>query len=218
MADPPSITLPWGATLTLLSPTPKRLTALWAGWEKFLRAARNGERSPQTYQERARSAKAAVDLEALAAEPSKKDDTAPNGSSIAFLFEYSTFRALFAGDAFSTVLYPALARVARSRREPVLELDLFKIPHHGSQANVLLPLFDVVRAKHYLVSTNGAHFEHPDDQAIARVITHGGPGHTLWFNYANDRTLRWNDPQAQSRYGYRTEYPQTASGGNVLSF
>lgn len=212
----PRFAFPERGIFTLLSPTPKRLTALWRGWDKYLRDARSGEPSPQTYQDRTRSAKPALDLEALAAGPSKKDDTAPNGSSIAFLLEYGSFSGLFAADAFATVLYPALARLARTRSLKRLQLDVFKLPHHGSQANVLLPLFDIVQARHYIVSTNGAHFEHPDDQAIARAMTRGGPGHTLWFNYASDRTLRWNDPNAQSRYEYQTKYPDTPVGGNVL--
>jgi len=216
LADPPCITTSWGLTITLLSPTPKRLTALWRGWDKYLQAARKGESCPQTYQDRSRSADAGRGLEDLAATPSKKDDTAPNGSSIAFLLEFGGRSCLFAADAFATVLYAALARLARLRKVDRLELDAIKLPHHGSQANVLLPLFDVVRARHYLVSTNGARFEHPDDPAIARVITRGGPDHTIWFNYRSEQTRRWERVGGCEPYRCGFEYPRSDAGGIVV--
>ena len=204
-------------TITLLSPTPKRLTALWAGWDGYLKEVLRGESSGQTYQERGRGDEAGGDLEQLAATTTKKDNTAPNGSSIAFLMEFGGRSCLFAADAFATVLYPALARLAQRRGLKRLEVDVFKLPHHGSQANVLSPLFDVVRAKHYVVSTNSARFEHPDDVAMARVITMGGPNHAIWFNYATERTKHWDNPAWQRQYKYKVVYPKKRASGVVLT-
>jgi hypothetical protein len=217
LTDPPAVETPWGLRITLLSPTPKRLSALWRGWDAYLSEVRAGQPSLQTYQQRGRSLESAPDLETLAAVQSTKDATPPNGSSIAFLLEYGGRSCLFAADAFATVLGPALASLAASRGVPRLDIDAFKIPHHGSQGNVLPQLFDLVRARHYLISTSGARFGHPHDESMARIITLGGPDQTIWFNYANPHTRRWADPALLARYHYEVRYPSEPAGGITLT-
>jgi hypothetical protein len=117
------------------------------------------------------------------------------------------------------VLIPALRALARQRarvsaatpdsKVPPLKVDVFKLPHHTSRANVTLELFDVVKADHYVTSTSGRRFKHPDEEAMARVITRGRPADdvtpTLWFNYASTTTKRWLDPRLAQKYQYRTE-------------
>jgi beta-lactamase superfamily II metal-dependent hydrolase len=209
---------PWGLVLTVLSPSPKRLDAMHRGWQREVMRARAGEPSDQTPQVRSRGPGEDRDLEALAVATSTPDNKAPNGSSIALLLEFAGRSVLLAGDAFATVLYPALVRLAQDRGVERIDVDAFKLPHHGSQANVLLPMFDVVRARHYLVSSSGSRFDHPDDEAMARVITHGGEGHSLWFNYATDRTLPWADDALRERWAYRARYPEQEAGGITLSW
>lgn len=216
-ADLPLKETDWGLRITLLSPTPKRLTSLWRGWDAYLQKVRAGEPSLQPYQQRGRSLEVVSDLEELAATTSTKDNTAANGSSIAFLLEYGGKSCLFAADAFATVLYPAVSRLAAIRCVDRLEIDAFKVPHHGSQANVLPQLFEFVHSRHYLISTSGARFEHPHDVAMARIITFGGRGQTLWFNYATELTTRWSQKSLLNRYGYRVKYPDTSGGGITLT-
>jgi beta-lactamase superfamily II metal-dependent hydrolase len=91
-------------------------------------------------------------------------------------------------------------------------VDVFKLPHHGSRANVTTALLKVVRAKHYVVSTNNAQFGHPDPEALARVICAGGQP-TIWFNYATKRNLSWNDPARRAQYGYSCRFPSEPAGG-----
>lgn len=67
------------------------------------------------------------------------------------------------------------------------------------------------------MSTNGAIFGHPDDTAIARTILRGGNGQTLWFNYGNERNMRWGAGPLQARYGYTTRYPAEIKGGVKLA-
>ena len=217
LASLPVKETPWGLRITLLSPTPKRLAALWRGWDAYMREVQAGQSSTQPYQQRGRSLELLPDLAQLAATHSTRDNTPPNGSSIAFLLEYGGKSCLFAADAFATVLYPALATLAQSRGVKRLEIDAFKIPHHGSQANVLPQLFEFVRARHYLVSTSGARFEHPHDAAMARIITLGGPGQTIWFNYHSDRTARWGQKSLLDRYQYQVEYPASNTAGITLT-
>lgn len=103
-----------------------------------------------------------------------------------------------------------------SSQAGALQVDAFKLNRHGSRANVTQDLLAAVQADHYLVSTNGALFQHPNDEAIARVILNGGSRPTIWFNYFNERTQRWADPALLERYGYQVGVPSDTVGGVVL--
>ncbi len=99
------------------------------------------------------------------------DTSVPNGSSIAFLLEHRGASCLFGADAFPTVLGGALWALANARGGRRLAVDAVKLPHHGSQKNVGAKLLTLLSAKHFLISTNGERFGHPDDVSLARAIT-----------------------------------------------
>lgn len=203
--------------ITLLSPTPARLEALWKVWDRELERLRKKQHSEEKAQARARPRGLGVStLEELAARDTRLDKAEPNGSSIAVLLEHRGVSVLLGADAFATVLAPALARLAQKRGStgPLL-VDAFKLSHHGSSANVTKELFAAVQAKHYVVSTNGAIFDHPDDEAVARTILFGGLGACLWFNYRNPRKSRWSDPATVSQYGIAVKLPDEAKAGGV---
>lgn len=92
---------------------------------------------------------------------------------------------------------------------------MFKLPHHCSKGNVTTSLLGVVPAKHYVVSTNGDRFNHPDDIALARVVTTTSHEPTLWFNYAIPATQRWSDAALQAKYRFATHYPAQCGEGGV---
>lgn len=123
------------------------------------------------------------------------DGAEANGTSIAFLASYGDKTVLFGADAHADVLTPSLARYGNGA--PVM-LDLFKVPHHGSQANVTTALMDRVACSHFLVSTSGARFRHPDAAAIARLIVGSDGPARLSFNYAQPKTTYWRDRVAKA--------------------
>jgi uncharacterized protein (DUF486 family) len=47
---------------------------------------------------------------------------------------------------------------------------MFKVPHHGSKGNVTADLLNHFDCRHFLFSSNGERFGHPDRAAVARVI------------------------------------------------
>ena len=97
-----------------------------------------------------------------------------NGSSIALLLEHRGASVLLAADVFAPVLASALKAIAQHRGATLpLQLDAFKLSHHGSQGNITAELFECLQARHYVVSTNGANFGHPDDTAIVRPFCLG---------------------------------------------
>ena len=79
-------------------------------------------------------------------------------------------------------------------------------------------LFRVVQAEHYIVSTNGAILDHPDDEALVRVIVGSTGARTLWFNFESDRHRRWRDPGLLARYGYEVAFPTAGTAGLKLAF
>lgn len=199
--------------LTLLSPTSKRLAILGVGWEEWLDRARGGEDDDG---EPPPAPPPLGDLVTLAATPASSDPSAPNGSSIALLVEHRGASCVLAADAFGTVLVQALAGLAVQRGLDSLPVDAVKLPHHGSRNNLPVALMQAVTARHWLVSSNGDRFGHPDDVALARVVTRARPGSTLWFNYRNERTARWDDPVLRQRHGYDVRFPDRAGDGAVL--
>jgi len=152
-----------------------------------------------------------LDVATLAARTTPKDTTAANGSSIALLAEWAGRRCLLAGDAHPDVLRAGIDRLVGP--ENVLEVDVFKLPHHGSKANVTSDLLRRVRARTYVFSTNGSgNQRHPDDEAVARVIRTGRQPR-LAFNYRNDRTRKWDDPALVAQHDYSTNYPASGQQG-----
>jgi hypothetical protein len=199
------VSVPGGPTITVVSPTTTQLHTLRAKWAQVFADAHRESRPLPTPD----VLEPLVDLPAIARRKSAKDSSVANGSSIAILVEHRGASAVLGGDAFGTVLAAGLSGLAAARGKKQLEVDAFKLPHHGSRANVSSALLTVAPASNYLVSSNGDVFHHPDDEAIARVIT-SAPRPTLWFNYQNPRTERWADPALTTRYGHRALYPDPA--------
>jgi hypothetical protein len=206
------VQVPDGPRITVLSPTTKRLSVLARQWYDALEQARRGTDEDLGPDPLAPLA----DLEPLAAEASGKDTSAPNGSSIALLVEHRGASLVLGADAFGNVLGAGLKGVAAARGLNALPVDAFKLPHHGSKRNVLRALLQVAPAQHYVVSSNGDTFHHPDDQALARVLLEAPGRPTVWFNYANARTRRWDDTTLRTTYDYDVQYPSDPAGGIVL--
>ncbi len=199
-----------GPRITLLSPTPRRLRALRRMWKRAMTCVHRGESEevgPITPLE------PLADLHAVAAADTANDTSIPNGSSIAFLLEHRGASCLLAADAFPSVLEGALWALVNARGGRPLSVDAVKLPHHGSEKNVGRRLMTLVSTKHFLISTNGERFGHPDDVSLARAVTGGGRGTTLWFNYGpTAKTSRWADPDMSARYGFITRFAESADG------
>ena len=194
--------------ITHLSPNPTSLATLFAVWDKELKKLGKSEiPEPQPPAERGD----VLNLESLANKVTPTDHAPANGSSIAILLEHQGVSVLLGADAHPTVLVPALKALAEHRKVPLpLQLDVFKLSHHGSRANVTVDLMQAVQAQHYIVSTSGAIFGHPNDEAMARVILKGGDRRKIWFNYRSEHTVKWGAVDLQNRYGYVAELPAGA--------
>jgi beta-lactamase superfamily II metal-dependent hydrolase len=220
----PSVPLPGGLRLTLLSPSADALAALSHEWKEDLAEAGLDPDCPDEALERLKKSRLkpddylgtpSLDVDLLAEEPFEGDTGLPNGSSIAFIAEYEGKRCLFAGDAHAPALRESINRLLAGSGASRLRLDAFKIPHHGSKNNLSTELLDLIDCPRYLISTNGRIFGHPDRTAIARIVAHGGDP-LLCFNYRSEENCIWGNPDLQERHGYRTLYGNETLGGLIV--
>lgn len=211
---PKRMKLPGGAVLTILSPTWDKLRAMQSKWDKEIKDA---GLDPET------KAAAPVPMPAgfegfgfsvnsLADFPFTEDDTAPNGSSIAFLLEYEGKSMLLGADAHPSVLLSACKRLKGGKKVGV---DLFKIPHHGSMNNTSKELLQIVPCKVAVFSSNGAYYGHPDKEAVARVIKYAPEGVELVFNCRSKFNDVWDSENLRKEWAYTTRYGAGDDGISV---
>ena len=214
----PRHTLPGGLELTILAPELAGLARLRPAWEKTVRKAGlepGAEAESEVVAEEREAAGAlavGIDPLDLAAQPFKEDTSPPNGSSIALLAEFEGRRVLLGGDSYPSALLRSLLRWREEQGLMEVELDAFKVPHHGGRSNLSPDLLRQLRSRRYLVSTNGRIFRHPHAETLARVVTAAGPT-TLCFNYRTPFNAGWDDPALREQFGYETKYPENEAGG-----
>jgi hypothetical protein len=215
----PSRILPGGMTLTLLSPAQQQLAELRPVWERECKKhgldpleepAEPPEPPPGL------EVLGPFDIDQLADTPFECDGSKPNGSSIVVLSEYAGRRFLLAGDAYSDVLLEGIKRLVGPEENDILQLDAFKVPHHGSKANIDHEILKKIASTRYLFSTNGARFKHPDKEAVARIIKYGGEAPELIFNYRTDYNRIWDDDGLKEKYQYSVSYPETNKTGMTI--
>lgn len=212
----PGVELAGGMRLTVLSPTPAQLARLLPEWEKACRAAGlvpGAGRRRLRHRVRALLSRAMESIDALADRRFVSDSARPNGSSIALLAEYRGRRVVLAADALAPVLLTSLQRLAG--RDP-LRVDAFKLPHHGSRNNTNIELVRAVVCPHWIVSTNGKLFQHPDRECIARVAKYGSRGKTIHFNYLTRFNEMWKARLLARRFDFTARYPAAGEQGIAL--
>ena len=209
----PTVTLRGGLRLTLLSPTVEKLERMAKVWGDEVRAAGFEPGDADAAVASLSSlwwAQAPGGTLGTSPIPSSSDGSEANGSSIAVLAEFgetTTRSVLLAGDAHVDVLTASLRRLKAERGLAVdapLAIDAFKLSHHGSKNNVTGQLFEEVLATHYLISTSGDRFNHPDAEAIAGVrsahSSNGVAAPELLFNYRQPNTTIWDQPAITARF------------------
>jgi hypothetical protein len=215
----PQVRLEGGMDLTLLSPTQAELAALAPVWAKEVQAAElepgDSKKALELLGRRRNLRPDAlgpgIDVEEEAGATFESDGTRPNGSSIVVLAEHAGVRCLFAGDAQAPVLEKTIPRLIRDRGS--MEMDAFKLPHHGSRKNVSLPLVRSLPSRRYLFSTNGAIYHHPDVPAVSRVLVGSDGEKELIFNYRTVHNEMWLDGRLLEDYRATSRYPDPSGAG-----
>jgi beta-lactamase superfamily II metal-dependent hydrolase len=209
-----------GLVLTLLGPDRDDLKRLHEKWCKVVNEKGEAE---ETASERkpedilGRHDVWPPDISELARKDFESDRGEANGSSIALLVEYDTKSILCAADAFAGRIASSLDRLPVG--EERLKLDAFKLSHHGSRKSTSSDLLKRVACSSFLISTNGSYFGHPDAEAMARVLIHGGKNPEFVFNSSGPYASRWTDPKIRNAPTFRTRFPDgNGDEGIEISF
>ena len=173
--------------LTVVGPTRANLKALQREWEEWLAKHEDG---------------------IATGDPllmSNSDRSVPNLSSISLLAEADGHRLLLTGDARSDHLLEGLEAAGLLDNQGRIQLDVLKVPHHGSDRNITKTFFRQVRADRYVISANGK-YGNPDlatliwlveaakeqDRQVEIIVTN-----------ETDSTAKLREEYPPNEYGYK---------------
>jgi hypothetical protein len=204
MGPLPTISLASGATVTLLGPSRTKLASFASDWA--LELAEFGRFPAPVLGSRPRPIPRPGGVERIAAQLDTADRGKANGTSIAFVIQYGGRRALFLADAHPDDMAVALRRFAREAGR--VRFDLIKVAHHGSARNNTSALIDQVDSELWLISSDGSRHQHPDPEAVARIVLAPQRKKTLIFNYHSRANEVWSQADLQEYYGYSVRFPE----------
>lgn len=171
-------------SLKVLGPTPANLAGMKKAWRVWL--DRNQE-----------------EIESGEIEVTRMDDRTPaNLSSITLLAEAHGKRVLLAGDGRGDHLRDAL-EAGGCFTNGRAHLDVFKLPHHGSDRNVTKEILRCVTADHYVVCANGKD-GNPDPPTLRWILAAAKEQERTFTLHATNRTPSIDE--------FAEEFPPAAHG------
>ena len=114
------------------------------------------------------------------------DEGGPNSQSIIILIECEGKKLLLPGDSTPKELCDALQYYNKTNGIH-LELDLMKLPHHGSTRNITKNIFDEIACSNFIISTKkNEKYYFPNKETIAKLIRYRERAEkaiNVYFNY-----------------------------------
>lgn len=110
-----------------------------------------------------------------------KDTSEHNGASIAFLLEHNDKKFLFLGDSYEDIVVNSIKD--KFSNELPIEVEVMKVSHHGSKANISPALLGLIDCDKFMISTDGESYGHPNKRCFARIIGNSKKPVTFYFNY-----------------------------------
>ncbi|MGZ4269507.1 MAG: ComEC/Rec2 family competence protein [Solirubrobacteraceae bacterium] len=157
-----------GLTFTVLAPSRPHVEALRAKWQEW-ELAHVERRKPD------------------AQTAAYVDGSVYNLSSIVVLARYAGRTMLLCGDARGDHVLQGLRAAGALDADGRVEVDVLKLPHHGSSRNVAPGFFEAIRARHYVCSGNGR-FGNPEIETLQMLWDARGDEArrwTLWITYGS---------------------------------
>ncbi|GAB3171367.1 ComEC/Rec2 family competence protein [Telluribacter humicola] len=159
----------------------------------------------------------------LAKKNFEKDSSLSNRSSIAFILNIGTFKALFTGDSHPDVLKNSLHSLGYSPTNPI-SLNLVKISQHGSKGNTNDDIMDIIDCQHFLISTNSANkHKFPHKEALSRIVIschNRHPNSFIHFYFTYQSTafdVIFTDDEYKL-FNIICHFPEIDTGGITLTF
>ncbi len=160
------------AVITILNPGNDELDELKHDWENYARKLTSGDVQVQ----------AAATLEA---EQFKEDTSVLNLSSIVMLIEAFGRKILLTGDQRGDYVLRSLVALGLKEGDTPFHVDLLKVPHHGSKANVQRRFIAGVTADIYVFSANGKD-QNPDPEVLEIVAAEARKGRKFTMAFTNE--------------------------------
>ena len=156
------------AKVTILNPNTKALEKLRKDWLAAVKKKKKGEAAPM----------------ALNATQFKADQAVANLSSIVMLVEGFGRRILLTGDQRGDHVLEGLINTGRMKKGETFHVDVMKVPHHGSTANVQPEFIAAVTADVYVFSANGKD-QNPDPPVLELVAREAKKGRKFTMAFTN---------------------------------
>lgn len=131
-----------------------------------------------------------------------KDKSKSNGGSISFILEYKDKRIIFLGDAHEDIILENLEMYIKNTG--ISYFDAVKVSHHGSLKNNFTWI-EKIKAKRYIISTNGKRHNHPDKEVIAKILQCNSEEKIIYFNYYLDLCKEMDNNRLKDKYNYLIE-------------
>lgn len=132
----------------------------------------------------------------------EEDNSATNGSSIAFILQIQNKKLLFLGDALPTLTVKSILDIYPKSPKPIW-FEFIKLSHHGNFGNNSPDFFKTTDSNNYCISTNGDKYGHPSSETIAWIIgRNNGVNRNLYFNYANAAYNVLNNDEIKKKWRY----------------
>jgi len=152
------------------------------------------------------------------------DESVPNLSSIVVLLESGGNRVLLTGDARGDHIMQGLEGAGFMATRGTIDIDICKVPHHGSARDLDVDFFQRIRAKHYVASGDGT-YGNPDRETL-EMIEKARPegGFTFHMTYSAEecdaghkawRANRKGPPFDQDRDGITQIITNWKHGGKI---
>jgi hypothetical protein len=132
------------------------------------------------------------------------DTSVPNLSSIVVYARSGDRTMLLTGDARGDRILRGLEQIKVIPRDGSLEVDVLKMPHHGSARNLEPDFFERIGARHYVFSGNGEH-GNPDRESLEMLFAaRGDKPFEIHLTYPVDeidpaREADWKKEQAKEK-------------------
>jgi len=138
--------------ITVVGPTIKNLQQLQKEWDAWI----------QKNEKKIKDGQYTADFAAMS------DKSVPNLSSIILLVEGDGRSILLTGDCRCDHLKQGLIETGLSA-DGKFHVDVFKVPHHGSDRNTDAAFFDDVTADTYIISADGR-YDNPDADVLYWIV------------------------------------------------
>jgi len=189
-----------GMTFTVIGPFADEVADLQKDHDAFLKKKDKAKATP----------KALADF---------SDNSVANLSSLVVLAEVDKKQVLLTGDARGDKVLAGLEMAGKLKKGGTMHVDIFKVPHHGSDRNADPVLFERVTADHYVFSGDGEH-GNPERATLQMLLDARGDkdDYTIHLTYPIDeidvgRKADWEKEQGKEKTKKKTN-PKTKVRAN----